>query len=271
MSFSTRALGACLLALAASTAHAAPGDAVALSKSANSQAPNPKADAVRANMAATGKGVRRNMGATGFTVSVEGIANGERIPEQFAYCIPNTRGGTLSGLNISPGISWSNIPAGTRSLALIMVDKDVPASFDKANAPGEVIEQNAPRQNFYHWVIADIPPTVTGILEGKDSRGITQGGKPFGRTDYGTTGQNDYVKMDASGPNGGYDGPCPPWNDQRMHNYHFIVYALDIASVRIPNPINARQLEVAMRDHILAQAEVVGTFTNNPGLLGRRQ
>ena len=262
--------GLLLGGLLAASAHAAPGEAVAMRKGDVPQS-NPKADAVRAAVAANSKGNRKDMGTEGFTVKVEGIGGGQRIPEQYAFCIPNAKGGTLNGLNISPGISWSSPPAGTRSLVLIMVDKDVPASFDKANTPGEVIEQNAPRQDFYHWVVADIPPTVTGILEGKDSRGFLEGGKPYGHTEYGITGQNDYTKVFPGGTFGGYDGPCPPWNDQRMHNYHFIVYALDIPSVRIPSPINARQLEVAMRGHILAQNEVVGTFTNNPGLMGRRQ
>ena len=270
MTHTTRALSAFLLGMVAAGAQAAPGEAVALRKSAAPQA-NPKADAVRANMAARSKGIRHDIAEETFTVSMDGVANGQRIPEHYAYCIPNAKGGTMNGLNISPGISWNTPPAGTRSLVLIMKDPDVPATFDKANVPGEVIAQKAPRQDFYHWVVIDIPPTVTGILEGKDSRGITEGGKKFGHLDYGIVGQNDYVKMNPSGPNGGYDGPCPPWNDERMHNYHFTVYALDIPSLKIPDPVNGRQAEIAMRGHILAQSEVVGTFTNFPGYLNRKQ
>lgn len=202
-----------------------------------------------------------------FTFDIVGIEPGARINDRFTFCRPDTSGGTKPSENISPAISWANPPAGTKSLALIVVDTDVPASFDKANRPGEYIEPAAPRQNFYHWVLVNIPATVSGILEGKDSSGITEGGKPYGLREYGMNGQNDYIKVFPGGQYGGYDGPCPPWNDQRIHNYHFRIYALDIPSIQLPQPFNGTQVEILLKSHILEMKEEIGTYTNYQPLI----
>lgn len=217
----------------------------------------------KGKMQAIPKSERTDVASGKFTVTVGGLTSGQPISDTYSYCQPNGSGGTVPGNNISPSVNWVGAPSGTQSYALIMVDKDVPQSFDKANRPGEKIDANAPRQNFYHWVVVDIPASINGILEGKDSRGVVEGGKPFGRTEYGRVGQNDYARF-YQGSFGGYDGPCPPWNDERMHNYHFIVYALDIPRLNLPNPVTGQQAEIAMKGHILGQTEIVGTFTNNP-------
>jgi len=194
------------------------------------------------------------------TVTVSGIESGKPIPAKFAYCQPDGKGRTIPGGNINPAISWSGAPAGTQSYALIVVDPDVPAKFDTANKPGHTITADFPRQNFYHWVLADIPSHLQGLPEGKNSSGVTPGGKPTGSTEYGINGINGYGF-------GGYDGPCPPWNDERLHHYHFIVYALDIASVKLPNTVQGQAVESAIAGHILAKGEVTGTYTNNSRLL----
>lgn len=196
-------------------------------------------------------------------VKINGIENGRPIPEKFAYCAPDGKGATKDGGNISPAIHWLNPPEATRSFALIVVDPDVPASFDNANKPGQEIAARSPRQSFYHWVLTDIPAASHGIFEGADSKGITPGGKQVGvHNAYGISGQNDYVKV-WPGPHGGYDGPCPPWNDLRLHHYHFVLYALDVPSLYLPNPITGPQAEAAMQGHILAKGEVVGVFSTN--------
>jgi len=191
------------------------------------------------------------------TVKITGISEGTPIPSKFAYCTADDKGRTKNGDNISPAIAWSGAPAQTKSYALIVVDPDVPANFDTANKPDKIIPMNFARQNFYHWVLINIPTQVTGIFEGKNSSGVTAGGKPVGRTSYGTNGINGYGF-------GGYDGPCPPWNDERLHHYHFIVYALDVASLNLPDPVNGSLAKSAMTGHILAQGEVMGTYTTNP-------
>jgi len=195
------------------------------------------------------------------TVTLGGIENGQPIPEKFAYCAPDGNGKTKDGGNINPAISWSGAPEGTKSYAILVVDPDVPASFDNANKDGQTISDAFPRQNFYHWVLADIPPTFTTLPEGKDSSGMTKGGKPPGKTDYGINGKNDYSRA-GMGMGGGYDGPCPPWNDERLHHYHFRVYALDVPSLALSAPITGPQVEKAMEGHILAMGEVVGTYTD---------
>jgi Raf kinase inhibitor-like YbhB/YbcL family protein len=192
-----------------------------------------------------------------FSVKIDEISDGKPIPTTFAYCMPDGKGATKDGGNVSPAISWSGAPAKTKSYVLIVVDKDVPATFDTANKEGQTIPENFPRQNFYHWVLVDIPTSVQGLLAGKNSNRVIQGGKLAEGTEYGVNGVNGYGF-------GGYDGPCPPWNDERLHHYHFIVYALDIPSLALPNPVKPVLAESAMSGHILAQAEVVGTYTNNP-------
>lgn len=203
--------------------------------------------------------------ATSMMLSVKGVTDGRPIRGKYAYCIGNRKNGTVPGQNINPGVTWSGLPANAKSLALIVVDKDVPASFESANVEGKTIPADFPRRDFYHWVLIDIPTTINGLGEGRDSNGITAGGgKPFGPTGYGINGQNDY-RLISEGPHGGYDGPCPPWNDERKHNYHFQLFALDVPSLGLPNPVNGEQVEAAIKGHIVGQAEVVGVYTTYAG------
>ncbi|NBX03259.1 MAG: YbhB/YbcL family Raf kinase inhibitor-like protein [Alphaproteobacteria bacterium] len=201
-------------------------------------------------------------------VSVGGVQDGKLIPDKFAYCKPDGRGQTRDAANISPEIRWSGAPEKTKSFAIIMVDKDVPMNFGPANKAGMEIAENALRQNFYHWSVVDIPATLGKIPEGKASNGITPGGKTFGKVEFGITGQNDYRKV-SPGLNGGYDGPCPPWNDKRLHRYYFQVYALDVPTLNpLKSGFDGKMVEDAMRGHILAKGEVMGTYSNNLEVLG---
>ncbi|MCB1626390.1 MAG: YbhB/YbcL family Raf kinase inhibitor-like protein, partial [Xanthomonadales bacterium] len=82
-------------------------------------------------------------------------------------------------------------------------------------------------------------------------------------------GLNDYGGFMGDGDYYGYDGPCPPWNDERVHRYHFRLYALDIARLPIEKPdFTASDVLAAIDGHVLAQAEVVGTYTLNRQLQG---
>lgn len=197
------------------------------------------------------------------TVKTTGFENGQPIPAQYAYCQPDGKGKTKDGGNVNPGISWAGAPEGTKSYALIVVDPDVPADFSVANKEGKTIPQDYPRQNFYHWVLYDIPAAVTAIPEGADSKRVIQGGKPIGETKYGMTGPNDYAAA-FGGSYGGYDGPCPPWNDERLHHYHFVVYALDVESLGLSKPFPGKDIERMIQGHILAKGETVGTYTDRP-------
>lgn len=193
------------------------------------------------------------------SVSVGGIENGQPINPKFAYCTQDGSSKTKSGGNINPAISWSGAPAGTKSYAIIVVDPDVPADFGPANKAGKTIHIDAPRRDFYHWVLVDIPPSVTNIAAGQDSKGKES--KPVGQLAYGFTGHNDYGNSE-----GGYNGPCPPWNDLRLHHYHFQVFALDVPKLNLPVGFGGKQAIAAMKGHILAKGETVGTYTTNPAV-----
>ena len=149
-------------------------------------------------------------------VTIDGWENGATIPERFAFCQPAREGHVTLGANRSPGVAWSGAPAGTGSFALICHDPDVPSVGDDVNKEGRTISADLPRVDFYHWVLIDIPPTVSNLAEGADSDGVTAGGKPPGATDHGTRGVNTYTDWfagdaDMKGNYGGYDGPWPPW------------------------------------------------------------
>jgi len=198
-------------------------------------------------------------------VKTTAFENGQPISAKYALGQADGNGRSKDGGNVNPSLSWSGAPKDTKSYAVIVVDPDVPAKFDDANQPGKTIPENFPLQNFYHWVLYDIPVSVTSIAEGQDSKGITQGGKPVGKTPYGINGPNDYAQF--GGSYGGYDGPCPPWNHARLHHYHFKVFALDVASLGLSKPSDGKTVERAIKDHILAQGEVVGTYTQYSPLL----
>ncbi len=203
------------------------------------------------------------------TVNIVGIEQDKLIPEKFAYCKPDGNGKSTSAPNINPEISWSGAPEGTKSYALIVVDTEVPAAFDDANQDGKTIAADFPRQDFYHWVLVNVPASVTRIAEGMDSNGTPEGGKAVGKTTYGVNMKNDYAKI-FKGSFGGYDGPCPPWNDLRMHRYHFTVYALDVESVNIAEGVAGADAVKAITPHVLAKGKVVGSYTQNTTLLNAK-
>jgi Raf kinase inhibitor-like YbhB/YbcL family protein len=207
-------------------------------------------------------------------VHVEGVAtmNGA-IPTDYAFCVPNAQSRTTSGANKNPAIAWSTGPAGTQSYAIIVVDTDVPTVFDDANKEGRTIAKSLKRRNFYHMVLVDIPAGKTMLARGADSAGITAKGKPPGPTPNGLRGINDYsgaMSGEMAGNYGGYDGPCPPWNDEILHHYHFIVYAIDVPSLGLSGNFTGVDAQAAIAKHALAKGEVVGTYTQNPALIKKR-
>ncbi|MBF0237811.1 MAG: YbhB/YbcL family Raf kinase inhibitor-like protein [SAR324 cluster bacterium] len=202
-------------------------------------------------------------------IEVSGFANGSPIPGKFAFCVKDPKNHVAMSDNINPRVHWSEIPAGTKSFLLILVDKDVPSQGDKVNKEGMTVPADLPRVDFYHWVLADIPLNITEIAEGAVSNGITARGKNTGKTPYGVCGFNDYTgwftgDKDMEGVYGGYDGPCPPWNDERLHHYTFRVYALDVTSLGLSGAFNGQTAEKATKGHVLEIAEWHGTYTLNP-------
>ena len=130
---------------------------------------------------------------------------------------------TCDGRNISPPLSWNGISADTKSLALICDDPD------------------APMGTWVHWVIYNMPPTSKGLQEGVLP--IPE----FAHT--ARQGITDFKKI-------GYGGPCPP---NGTHRYFFKLYALD-TKLNLESGATKKQLEDAMKGHVVAQAELIGKY-----------
>jgi Raf kinase inhibitor-like YbhB/YbcL family protein len=191
-----------------------------------------------------------------------------RIPADFAAGVPGAEG-PVPGPNKSPHLAWSEFPAGTRSFAIVCHDPDVPSKPDDVNKKDRVVPHGLPRVDFYHWVLVDIPASVNELAEAADGAGFSPRGKPPGKTVHGVRGINSYTDWFAGddsmkGDYGGYDGPWPPFNDERLHHYHFTVYALDQESLALPARFGGPEALSAMKGHVLAQARWTGTYALNP-------
>ena len=130
---------------------------------------------------------------------------------------------TCDGLNVSPPLTWSQPPAGTQSFALIADDPDAPA------------------KTWVHWVVYNLPPTLRQLPEAFPRGAQQPDGTLQGRTDFGSVG---------------YGGPCPP---SGTHRYFFKLYALNTL-LSLPHGATAGTLEEAMKDHVLAEARLLGTY-----------
>jgi hypothetical protein len=192
------------------------------------------------------------------------------IPEKYAFgkWDPSSKF-TFAG-NRNPHLQWGGAPEGTRSFAIVCYDPDVPSVGDDVNQEGKVVPVGLPRINFFHWVIVDIKPDVQEIKEAVHCIGVTSHGKDDTTTpDGGVQGINGYTDWFASneqmkGNYYGYDGPGPPWNDARVHAYHFCVFALDVESLGLHGSFSGPKAMRALRSHVLAQATHVGLYAINP-------
>ncbi len=202
-------------------------------------------------------------------LTIPSFENGAPIPAEFAMGVPAADAPATFGPNRSPHVTWTDPPPGTQSFALICTDRDAPSVRDDANQPGRTVPHDLPRADFYHWVLIDIPADVRELPAGCDCEGVTPRGKDAGPTPYGMRGINSYTNWFAGEPSmegdyGGYDGPFPPWNDERVHNYHFVLYALDVPSLGLSGAFDGADALLAMRGHVLAQDEWVGTYAIYP-------
>ncbi len=149
-----------------------------------------------------------------FSFSSPAFGHGQPIPAVY----------TCKGRDISPPLTWSDLPQGTKSLALIMDDPDAPIG------------------TWVHWVIYNIPSTRTGLEEAIPSEERLADGS--------LQGKNSWRRI-------GYGGPCPP---SGTHRYYFRLYALDSMLSLAPGATKEQLLQ-AMQGHILAEAEWMGTFS----------
>lgn len=134
---------------------------------------------------------------------------------------------TCQGEDVSPEFSWTDAPDGTKSFALVCVDPKT--------AQGELI----------HWMIYNIPSTVTELKKGIERKEKFEDGT--------SQGINDHKKI-------GYSGPCPPQNQH--HSYVFTVFALD-AVLELEPGASYAALKNAMRTHVLSQARWIGYYTRS--------
>jgi Raf kinase inhibitor-like YbhB/YbcL family protein len=134
---------------------------------------------------------------------------------------------TCDGDDIAPPLQWSGVPERTQGFALVVDDPDAP-------------DPAAPQRVFVHWVLYDLPRTASGLPEGVTARALPAGTRE---------GKNDWQRT-------GYGGPCPP---KGRHRYFFRLYALGKLLGDLRKPSKA-DLEAAMANHVLATAELVGTY-----------
>ncbi len=134
---------------------------------------------------------------------------------------------TCDGDDVSPALTWSGVPKEAKSLVLIVDDPDAP-------------NPAAPKMTWVHWVLYNIPTDAAGLPETVTPQDLPAGTKE---------GLNDWKRT-------GYGGPCPPIG---RHRYFHKLYALDTVLPDLNQPTKA-QLEQAMQGHVLAQAELIGTY-----------
>lgn len=153
-----------------------------------------------------------------FLLNSDAFVDGRGIPGEF----------TCDGEDLSPPLSWSGVPDGAKSLALIVDDPDAP-------------DPAAPTMTWVHWVLYNLPVDSVGL-----GKAIATSGLPPGTLE----GRNDWERT-------GYGGPCPPVG---RHRYFFKLYALDTKMSDLGRPDQAA-LKDAMQDHILAEAILMGTYS----------
>jgi Raf kinase inhibitor-like YbhB/YbcL family protein len=151
--------------------------------------------------------------AMSFAVKTNAFSEGGAIPKKY----------TCDGADLSPALTWTGAPAGTKSLALIADDPDAPVG------------------TWTHWIVWNIPPEAT-VPEGIE--------KVESLSDGTRQGRNDFKRI-------GYGGPCPP--PGKPHRYFFKLYALD-TKLDVKPGAGRKELEGAVKGHVLAQAELVGKY-----------
>ncbi|HEY6027264.1 MAG TPA: YbhB/YbcL family Raf kinase inhibitor-like protein [Pseudolabrys sp.] len=202
-------------------------------------------------------------------IKVDSVKSGGMIANKYAFCVAAAQGHAKGGANINPSVSWSQGPKGTQSYAVVLFDTDSPKEQrEKMNKEGETLTSAVARQTFYHWILVDIPANVRSIKEGADSNARVVHGKPAAST-VGVKGLNDFTRTTAGneamkGQYFGYDGPCPPWNDENLHHYHFRVFALSVKSLGLAKEFDATTAMEAMKGKVLAEGKLDTIFTTNP-------
>ncbi len=194
--------------------------------------------------------------------------DGHRLPPEFAMGAMDGFGG-----NRNPHLAWEDVPAGTRSFALLCIDPDAPTDPSLVGREGVEIPVDHVRGDFVHWAMADIAADAREIGAGSCSDGIVERGKRNPEGPQGSRqGLNGYTgwfagDADMGGDYFGYDGPYPPGNDLRLHRYFFRLFALDAATLQLPEKFAAADVLKAIDGHVLAEAQIHGTYSLNPKVM----
>jgi len=205
-------------------------------------------------------------------LSTSAFADMAPIPGEFAFGVIDPASHVRLSANRNPDFAWSDVPEDARSLALVCHDPDVPSRGDDVNKEGRVVPASLPRVDFYHWALIDIPATAAGVERASHSDRVVARGKSgpdaTGGTRHGVNSYTDWFAgdNDMGGDYYGYDGPCPPWNDEIPHRYVFTLYALDVPKLDVRGRFTAKQALDALQGHVLAKASVTGRYTLNPSV-----
>jgi len=194
--------------------------------------------------------------------------DGDFIPTQYAFGKTSAEGKIDLSDNKNPHLAWSDLPDGTKSIAILCIDADAPTKPDDVNQEGRMVPADLPRAEFVHWVLVDLAPDAT-IAAGAFSDGVTAKGKDGPEGPQGTRrGINDYTGWfagdpDMAGDYYGYDGPCPPFNDSIVHHYRFTAYALGVDRVAVDGKFTSADVLAAIDGHILGEATILGKYKIN--------
>ena len=198
------------------------------------------------------------------------FADGGVIPAEFAFGAIDAVAHVKLSANRNPDFTWSGVPSGANSLVLLCHDPDVPSRGDDVNQEGRAVSASLPRVDFYHWVLVDLPPDAAPIECGEFSDGVTPRGKSGPHAPRGARqGINDYTGWFASdkamaGNYFGYDGPCPPWNDELPHRYVFTLMAVDVARLGVTGVFAGPDVRKAVEGRVLEEASVTARYALNP-------
>ncbi|CDG85202.1 YbhB/YbcL family Raf kinase inhibitor-like protein [Janthinobacterium agaricidamnosum] len=206
----------------------------------------------------------------------DSFRNGGLIPAEFAFAEPDPAAHVMQAGNRNPHLAWDDVPNGTESLALFCIDGDAPLDGGNVNQEGKIVALNTPRGDFFHWSLLDLPLTLRVLGAGQFSSGVTARGKSGAPVVSANgvslrQGLNDYTGWFANDPDMagdyyGYDGPCPPWNDERLHHYIFRLYALDVPRLELAAGFSGQQALAALHGHIIDEAQLIAAYSLNPGL-----
>jgi Raf kinase inhibitor-like YbhB/YbcL family protein len=162
--------------------------------------------------------------ASAFELKSADVAPGGAIADKFVF-----KGFGCAGGNLSPALSWSGAPEGTKSFALLVHDPDAPTGG----------------AGFWHWIVTNIPGSANGLPQGvgADGKGLPAGAAQ-GVTDFGAPG---------------YGGPCPPKGD-KPHHYNFTIYALKVDKLDLPQGATASLTGFMVNANALGKATLTGTY-----------